>query len=109
MAAAETPLGVLPDDQTSTLFAFEARRSGRIITRLVAVEADTHRIRVAAEIYPVDVPETTEPQRRFYDFPTRHKARGFADEALLALEYLGCTITEISTDGGTSGPAERAA
>jgi hypothetical protein len=80
-------------EPTSVLFAYEARRNGRLITRLVGND-DVHRVRVAAEVYPVDVPETNEPQRRFYDFPSRRQAQTFADEALLALEYLGCTVTE---------------
>ena len=98
------------DEQAGRLFAYEARRQARVVIRLVATEADVDRIRVAAEIYPVDVPETNEPQRRFYDFPTRQKAQAFADEALLALEYLGCTVTETGTFGpGTAAFAEFAA
>ena len=83
--------------QADLLFAYEVRRSGRVVTRLVGIQADVDRIRVAADIYPVDVPETSPPQRRFYDFPTRRKAQTFADEALLALQYLGCTVTEGDT------------
>jgi len=95
-----TPLDVRtqPDAaQAGALFAYEVRRSGRVVTRLVGIQADVDRIRVAAEIYPVDVPETSPPQRRFYDFPTRRNAQNFVDEALLALEYLGCTVTESDT------------
>lgn len=111
----EAPLDVISQpranvEQVSTVFAYEARRQARVVVRLVATEADVDRIRVAAEIYPVDVPESTEPQRRFYDFPTRQKAQAFADEALLALEYLGCTATETGTSPpGTIASAEIAA
>jgi hypothetical protein len=112
--ALEAPLDISrpqPDDeQTSTLFAYEARRQARVVIRLVGSEADVHRIRVAAEIYPVDAPETNEPQRRFYDFPTRQKAQAFTDEALLALEYLGCTVTDTGPSRpGTVASAEFAA
>jgi hypothetical protein len=85
-----------PADRTETLFAYEARRQVRVVVRVVGLQAGGDRIRVAAEIYPVDVPETNEPQRRFYDFPTRQKAQAFADEALLALEYLGCTVLDFA-------------
>ena len=113
--ALETPLDVISqprsnDEQERMLFAYEARRQARVVVRLVGAEADIHRIRVAAEIYPIDVPETNEPQRRFYDFPTRQKAQAFADETLLALEYLGCTVTETGTSRpGTAAFAEFAA
>ena len=94
-AATQLDVRTQPDaGQAGALFAYEVRRNGRIVTRLVGIQADVDRIRVAAEIYPVDVPEVSPPQRRFYDFPTRRHAQTFVDEALLALEYLGCTVTE---------------
>jgi hypothetical protein len=111
---AETPLETIsqpgpPADRTSTLFAFEARRNGRLVTRLAGVQADGNRMRVAAEVYPVDVPETNEPQRRFYDFPTRREAQAFADEALLTLEYLGCTVTGSAEPFARTRPGAEAA
>lgn len=79
-------------EQTSTLFSYDVAREGRLVTRLAGVY-DGDQVRVVAEIYPVLAPETNEPQWRFYDFPNREKAYGFVDETLLALEYLGCTVT----------------
>ena len=95
--AAETVLDVVPplsDEQTNTLFTYEAKHDGKLITRLVGVAREGHWVRVAAEVYPVHAPETSDPQWRFYDFPTRERAHHFADETLLALEYLGCIVTE---------------
>src|SRR5438046_4864340 len=81
-------------DETSVLFVYEAKTDGRLVTRLVGIDTDGQAVRIAAEIYPVHAPETNDPQWRFYDFPTRSHAKHFAEETLLALEYLGCTITE---------------
>jgi hypothetical protein len=77
-----------------TLFAYEAVRDRRLVTRLFVIDGDGRAVRVAAEIHPAHAPESSEPQWRFYDFPTLRSAQHFAEEALLALEYLGCTVTE---------------
>src|ERR1043165_9142631 len=82
------------DEQGRTLFAYEAIHEGRLVTRLVGIGSGGADVRVVAEVYPVHAPETSEPQWRFYDFPSPDRARRFADEALLALEYLGCAIGE---------------
>jgi hypothetical protein len=89
-------VGVLSteDGQGKTLFAYEAVHDGRLVTRLVGIGSGGADVRVVAEVYPVHAPETSEPQWRFYDFPSHDRARRFADEALLALEYLGCAVTE---------------
>ena len=75
------------------------------MVRLIGIDADTDRIRVAAEVYPVDTAEGSEPQWRFYDFPTLAAAQHFADQALLALEYLGCVVVE-GAAGAASAPDE---
>jgi hypothetical protein len=81
-------------DPESMPFFYEAAVDGRLVTRLYGIDTDGEAVRIAAEIYPVHAPETNDPQWRFYDFPTRKHARHFAEETLLALEYLGCNITE---------------
>jgi len=90
-------------DETSVLFVYEAAVDGRLVTRLFGIDTDGQAVRVAAEIYPVHAPETNDPQWRFYDFPGRKHAQHFAEETLLALEYLGCIITDSETlsDSGT--------
>ena len=90
-------------DATSVLFVYEANTDGRLVTRLFAIDTDGEAVRIAAEIYPVHAPETNDPQWRFYDFPTRSHAKHFAEETLLALEYLGCLITEAETVVDDSG------
>ena len=78
--AADTALGVLPpvpasSEQSNTLFTYEVAHDRRLITRLVGVALDREgrSVRVAAEMYPAHAPETSDPQWRFYDFPTREK------------------------------------
>ena len=90
------PNGMSPtgDEHGRTLFAFEAISDGRLVTRLVGIGSGGADVRVVAEVYPVHAPETSEPQWRFYDFPSPDRARRFADEALMALEYLGCSVSE---------------
>jgi len=99
-------------DETSVLFVYETAIDGRIVTRLFGIDTDGEAVRIAAEIYPVHAPETNDPQWRFYDFPTRKHANHFAEETLLALEYLGCTINESATlvadsDSRATGASDR--
>jgi hypothetical protein len=82
------------EEQGRTLFAYEANHESRLVTRLVGIGSGGADVRVVAEVYPVHAPETSEPQWRFYDFPSPDRARRFADEALLALEYLGCSVSD---------------
>jgi hypothetical protein len=76
------------------LFTYEARREGRPVAVLRGVEGVNGAVTVETEIYPVTAPATADPQTRPYAFPTREQATRFVDEALLALEYLGCTLAE---------------
>ena len=48
---------------------------------------------VESEVRPQGAPKRRKPIRPGpYSFPTERAARAFADEATLALEYLGCEI-----------------
>jgi hypothetical protein len=100
------PQGAAPveDEHGRTLFAYEAAHEGRLVTRLIGIGSGGSDVRVVAEVYPVHAPETSEPQWRFYDFPSSDRARRFADEALLALEYLGCSVSE-PLPHGSEAPA----
>ncbi len=75
------------------LFVREARKEGRTVVVMRGVSGDTG-VTVEAEIYPITAPANAEPQRRPYPFPSRGDAERFADQALLALQYLGCTVAE---------------
>ena len=35
----------------------------------------------------------------FHEFPTLNEARQFVDETLIALEYLGCIVTDMNAGG----------
>ena len=76
------------------LFAYEARKEGRTVAILRGVPGVNGAVTVETEIFPVTAPATADPQMRPYAFPTREQATRFVDEALLALEYLGCTLAE---------------
>jgi hypothetical protein len=101
------PNGMPPngDEHGRTLFAYEAIHDGRLVTRLVGIGSGRADVRVVAEVYPVHAPETSEPQWRFFDFPSPDRAVRFADEALLALEYLGCTVSESVPHAGDTPAA----
>jgi hypothetical protein len=90
-------------DEASVLFVYQAENDRRLVARLFGIDTDGEAVRVAAEIYPVHAPETSDPQWRFYDFPSRKHAYLFAEETLVALEYLGCTITEPEAPAADSG------
>jgi hypothetical protein len=76
------------------LFVYEARKEGRTVAVLRGIPGLDGAVTVETEIFPVTAPATADPQTRPYAFPTREQATRFADEALLALEYLGCTLAE---------------
>jgi hypothetical protein len=68
----------------------EATYDGRRIALLRCFDADDGTI-VEAEVLP---PSATQPQRRGpYRFETAPEAFRFIQEALLALQYLGCQVS----------------
>lgn len=79
---------------SGSLFAYEARKEGRTVAVLRGVAGLNGAVTVETEIFPATAPATADPQIRPYAFPTREEATRFVDEALLALEYLGCTLAE---------------
>ena len=82
------------DAPASPLFAYEARREGRPVAVLRGVSGANGAVTVETEVYPVTASATTDPQLRPYAFASREQAARFVDEALLALEYLGCTLAD---------------
>ena len=74
-----------------TLFASGARKDGKPIALIRGVQ-EGDAIAVEVDVYPSSQ-LVVEPLRRGpYRFETREAALRFVDEALLALEYLGCTV-----------------
>jgi hypothetical protein len=81
------------DAQLTTVFAHEVGKGQRVVTRLYGFSGGGDEVRVAAEVYP-EAAKTTEPEWFFASFANRELASQFADESLMALECLGCTITQ---------------
>jgi hypothetical protein len=107
LVAIDTPRGLASsagalDGHTRTLFAYDVSKDGKVVTRLYGFESDDHKIRVAAETYPFTAREDVAPEWLFFDFSTHDQSLRFADEVLLALEYLGCTFTETGAEGTAS-------
>jgi hypothetical protein len=86
-APAEPPSG----DLARPLFQHEIRRDGRIVAVLRGHTTSTG-VTVDSEVYPLTQPAGGDPVRRPFAFTTLDQAHRFADEALVAFEYLNCTI-----------------
>ena len=74
------------------LYAYEVRHEGRVVARLSAQASTDGSVTVETEVFPVSQPGTSVP--RPFQFPDADYARHFVDEAILALEYLGCEVAE---------------
>jgi hypothetical protein len=88
------------------VFAHAASKDHRLVMRLYGFVTQDRTIRVAAEVHPVSVHGTLEPQWLVNDFETHRHARAFVEETLCALEHLGCIVVEIDDDavpGGLAG------
>jgi hypothetical protein len=77
-----------------SLFAYELRKEGRPVAALRGFPGANGAVTVQTEIYPVTAPASADPQVRPFAFPTREQANRFVEEALIALEYLGCSLAE---------------
>jgi len=73
------------------LFSHELRRDGKIVTQLRGVEGDNGSVTVEAEVYSGG--PGSDPQIVPFSFDSRDHAARFVDEALDALQYLGCVVT----------------
>ncbi len=71
------------------LFSRQADKDGHAIVVLTAIDGGDG-CTVEFEVHPVDG-ETA--RRGRYRFQTRVEATRFVDEAMLALQYLGCSIS----------------
>jgi hypothetical protein len=74
------------------LYAYEVRREGKVVAKLAAQASADGSVTVETEVFPVGQPGTSVP--RPFEFPDADYARHFVDEAILALEYLGCEVAE---------------
>jgi hypothetical protein len=76
------------------VFSYEARREGRTVAVIRGVTGADGSVTVETQVFPVTAPANADPQTRPFVFRTREQAIRFADEAVLALEYLGCNLAE---------------
>ena len=71
------------------LFVRHARKDGKVIAMLRAVDHGTHCV-VEADVLSRQTAQRTRPGP--YTFPDAHQASAFVTEAVAALMYLGCDI-----------------
>lgn len=87
-AAAAAPAGT----SGAELFHHQARRGGRVVVSFRGVASGGAAI-VETAVHPMGEEGETEALQRPFPFPSPLQAERFVDEALMALEYLGCTVT----------------
>lgn len=75
-----------------SFFSHDVRRAGKRVAHLRAVPGKAG-ITVEVEIHPTGRPPGNPVQRPF-DFASLEAAQRFADESLMALEYLDCEVVE---------------
>ena len=81
-----------PAGSGTSLFEYHLRRDGRNVATIRGVQAGGG-VTVVTEVHPASAPPGSDPLSRPFPFPTLEHARRFADEALIAFEYLNCTVT----------------
>jgi hypothetical protein len=74
------------------LFTYVVRREGRTIATIEAREG-AGGVVVESEVFPISRPHDEPGVKRPFTFSSADQARRFADDALVAFEYLNCTIT----------------
>ena len=79
-------------DSASALFAYTVRRDGRTIA-LLNVYATQSGVTVDSEVFPITKPIDEPGIKRPFSFGSVDQARRFADDAIVAFEYLNCTVT----------------
>jgi hypothetical protein len=75
------------------IFVYRAQRDGRPVVTLRGLQSPgSLGLTVEAEVHPVGSGARGPLLRRPYRFASRDLAMRFVDEALLALEYLDCSV-----------------
>ena len=77
----------------SALFSHTVRRDGRVIATLEGHQAADAGVTVHSQVFPITQPPDGPGMMRPFTFATAEQARRFMDEAMVAFEYLNCTIT----------------
>ena len=79
-------------DSARSLFQHEVRRDGHVVATLRAHET-ADGVTVEAEVFPVTQAPGEPGVTRPFAFASLDHAHRFADDALVAFEYLNCTVT----------------
>jgi hypothetical protein len=75
------------------IFVYRAHREGRPVVILRGLQSPgSMGLTVEAEVHPIGSDARGPVLRRPYRFASRDQAMRFVDEALLALEYLDCSV-----------------
>ncbi len=75
------------------IFVYRAHRDGRPVVILRGMQSPgSNGLVIEAEVHPVEAGARGPVLRRPYRFTSRDQAMRFVDEALLALEYLDCSV-----------------
>jgi hypothetical protein len=75
------------------IFVYRAHRDGRQVVTLRGLQTPgSLGLTIEAEVHPFDSANRGSVLRRPYRFASRDQAMRFVDEALLALEYLDCSV-----------------
>ena len=77
---------------SASLFEHQVRREGRVVATLRAHQTDDG-IVVESEVFSTAEAAGSPGQTRPFAFSSLDQARRFADEALVAFEYLNCSVT----------------
>ena len=89
----DTPgAGPVDTGLAGSVFQHEVRRDGRVIATLHAHETATG-VTVESEVFPVAQAAGEPGVTRPFAFTSLDHARRFADDALVAFEYLNCTVS----------------
>ena len=73
------------------LLEHEILRDGRVVATLLAHRTPAG-VTVESTVYPITEANGVEGLKRPFAFSTVDHARRFVDEALVAFEYLNCTV-----------------
>jgi hypothetical protein len=75
------------------IFAYRVNHQGRPVVVLRGLQSPgSLGLTIEAEVHPVESAARAAVLRRPYRFASRDQALRFVDEALLALEYLDCSV-----------------
>lgn len=86
-----------PPSDAALVFHYEARSEGKIVTSLRGVPTADGGVTVEADVFPVGS-KPDEGLSRPFPFTSESSARRFVEEALVALEYLGCDVRTPGVD-----------